>query len=245
MDQYLSGVIMRFIIEPTVFSYFPGIKIVTAIARNIPKDVDTAGIHALLQTAWQSAAQEVTTYGNPQSHPYIKPWGESMQKVGAPRKHFPCAIESLARRAAKGGEPFHIHPTVDFYNAVSLQFLAPAGGFDIDQMQNDFILRFSQKSDTFTALDSDEAIPVPPGEVSYTDGNIVVTRHFVWRQAKHTILTPDSRNILFISEVLGELPEDYAIKVADAFKTGLFTYFGVNAQITILDEQHPILEGLR
>ena len=58
----------------------------------------------------------------------------------------------------------------------------PAGGFDIDQMEEGLSLRLSREDDRFMALDEEEEINVPAGEVSYADGNQIVTRQFVWKQ---------------------------------------------------------------
>ena len=54
-----------------------------------------------------------------------------MKAVGVSRKKSPSSVEALVRRAGKGGEPVSISPVVDFYNAISLKYLVPAGGFDI------------------------------------------------------------------------------------------------------------------
>ena len=162
-----------------------------------------------------------------------------MRAVGASRKEFPSSVEALARRAGKGGAPIRINPLVDFYNAVSLRYLVPAGGFALDALEQDLLLRFSRPGDTFTALDSDETLAVPGGEVSYADGSQIITRHFVWKQSRHAILTPESKNVFFVSEILGELPADLAAEVSKAFQDGLARYFEVCAQTAILDAQHP------
>lgn len=235
---------MRFTIEPEIFAKFPGMKIVTAVASAIqpPGAEGLSGIDACAAAAWQFAGQEVAKHGNAQSHPHIKPWGERMREAGAPRKHFPSSIEALARRAGKGDQRIKINPLVDFYNAVSLQYLVPAGGFDIDALQSDLSLRLSRQGDAFTALDSSEAVAVPAGEVSYADGAEIITRHFVWKQSRHALLAPESKNVVFVSEILGDLPAEMAETVGRAFKDGLARFFALEARVAILDEQNTSLE---
>ena len=227
---------MRFEIEKSIFRYFPGMKIIAVVARDIQPLENTATIDATLADAWQRAATTLTEYENPQSHPYIKPWGERMKAVGAPRKQFPSSIEALMRRAGKGNAPASINPLVDFYNAISLKYIVPAGGYDIDAINDDLWLRFSKQGDTFLALDSNEEINVPNGEVCYADGSTIITRHFVWKQSKHAILTHESKNVLFVSEVLEELPPETADDVAGAIRTGLKQFFGIDAETHVLDE---------
>ena len=42
----------------------------------------------------------------------------------------------------------------------------------------------TRPGDEFTALDAGEAEVVAPGEVAYASGNVILTRHFIWRQAR-------------------------------------------------------------
>ena len=229
--------IMKLNIDKTIFELFPGMKIVTAVANGL----GTANVNAIadeLDTAWQNAAREAVKYENPQSHPNIAPWGERMKAAGAPRKKFPSSIEALTRRAGKGGEPVRIGPLVDFYNAISLRYLVPAGGFDIDDLRYGLELRLSRDGDTFKGLDDDEVINLPAGEVSYADGKDIVTRHFVWKQSRRAMITPESKNIFFISEVLGELPFDLVEDVHRAFVEGIKRHFNVEARMNILDSQN-------
>ncbi len=226
---------MVFEVDKGIFEYFPGLKIVTVLVEDLPEEADEEGIAEFLKEAWQVAKSASTEYGNPQSHPFIKAWGERMKEVGAPRKKFPCSIEAMVRRAGKSDEPFRINPIVDFYNAVSLKNIVPAGGYDVDEVQDVIKLRMSAEGDTFCALDEETPEAVAPGEVSYVDGDIVITRHFVWKQSQHCLLTPETKKILFVSEILGDLPEDTAWKVADDFVGGLKRFFGVDCQAVVLD----------
>lgn len=227
----------KFIISQEIFDAFPGLRVVAVTADSVGEPVDPDGIGAFLQESWKNAAEAAVAYGNPQSYPNIKAWVDGMKAVGVSRKKFPSSIESMVRRAGKSDTPFRISPVVDFYNAVSLGNIVPAGGFDTGQVRENIELRFSTDGDTFQALDSEAAEAILPGEVSYADGNTVITRHFVWKQSRHTLLAENSSNILFVSEILGQLPAETAEKVADDFVSGLKRYFGVAAEAVILDAE--------
>lgn len=233
---------MYFEVEKKIFELFPGMRIVAIVADGISEIANEKIIREVLNRAWQSAGEAAKEYGNPQSHPYIKAWGERMKAVGVSRKKFPSSVEALVRRAGRGGDPVSISPIVDFYNSISLKYLVPAGGFDIDELRDDLLLRLSKKGDTFHALDSTEKTEVFEGEVSYADGNVIITRHFVWKQSRHAILTPKSRKILFVSEILGELPPETAQNVGDAITKGLSDYFNIKAKAEILDLNKRIIE---
>lgn len=170
---------MYFEIDKKIFEHFPGMKVVTLLAKDLAGDVDKEQVDKVLNEAWISAGKASTEYGNPQSHPYIKTWADRMRAIGVTRKKFPSSIEAMVRRAGKRGEPFRISPLVDFYNSISLKYLVPAGAYDIDELSNNLVLGFSKEGDIFHALDSKEEIQVDQGEVSYLDGNQVITRHFI------------------------------------------------------------------
>lgn len=233
---------MEFRIEPKVYDYFPGMKIVALLVRELDNSQAVPGVTALLNEAYQAAGEQALAHGNAQSHPNVSVWGERMRTVGAPRKQFPSSIEAMLRRAGKGGVPFRINPLVDFYNAISFRHIVPAGAFAI--AEDEVIeLRFSRDGDTFQALDEAEPQPIPAGEVSYATDNTILTRHFVWRQAKQGLIEPKTTSVLLVSEILGELDEDLANKVLQDFQTGLKDYFGVAAKADILTATNLSLKG--
>lgn len=229
---------MIFEIHKEIFDHFSGLRVVTVLVDDMPGTADKEAIAKFLDDAWQIAAAAAVSHGNAQSHPNILPWVEGMKAVGVSRKKFPSSIESMVRRAGKSDEPFRINPIVDFYNAVSLKHIVPAGGYDMDDLHDTMALRMSADGDTFCALDEDTLEPIPAGEVSYTDGSEIITRHFVWKQSRHALLKPETKKILFVSEILSGLPEGTAEAVAADFVNGLRAFFGVEATAVILDSEN-------
>ena len=94
-------------------------------------------------------------------------------------RHFPTSIEALLRRAMKGGSPFRINPLVDFYNAVSLRRVVPVGGFDLDRVPGPLSVRLTRDGDTFSALDADGAVPVPPTLAMCVDEDVIGAPFYV------------------------------------------------------------------
>lgn len=233
---------MKFIVEEEIFKAFPDLKLVVTNAVIDDPNVHLNDIEEYLKEAWKYGNEAASEYGNPQSHPFIKVWGESMKNVGVNRNKFPSSIEALVRRAGKNSEPVNINAFVDFYNATSLLNLVPVGGFDLDRIKNDIELRFSKVGDTFKALDTDEILELKDGDVVYADNSNIITRHFVWKQSTHAIMNPDTKRIFFVSEVLGGLPEGSSQTVAKAFKNGIEKYFDTKCDVVIMDETTPVYE---
>lgn len=236
---------MRFTIAPEVFARFPGLRIAVAIAHGIDNSPDSPAAREVApwwREAWVAAGQDATQYGNAQSHPHIRPWRARFTAMGVSGKQFPSSAEALLRRAMKGGEPFGINPLVDYYNAVSLRHTVPAGAFDLDVLANlgDAIeLRLSRAGDAFHSLDEDAPIAVPPGEVSYAVRSTILTRHFVWRQSREGLVTPETRNVFLVSEVLGEVGPEAPQHVLAEFTSGMARYFTATDLATVLDAGQP------
>src|SRR5215210_2695837 len=127
-----------------------------------------------------------------------------MTAMGVSGRQFPSSIEALLRRAFKGGEPPRINPLVDFYNAVSLRHVVPAGGFDLEDIDGALELRLTRQKDTFQPLDGSSEVGVEPGEVAYASGNEILTRYFVWKQSRKGLLDESTRLLFLVSEVLGK-----------------------------------------
>ena len=234
---------LKLTVENKVFEAFPGMKLVVVIARDVDNQQDRPGIGRALAEAWALAGTAATAYGNPQSHPRIKTWVAHFKALGVSRKVFPSSLEAMVRRAGKGGEPMSINPLVDFYNAVSLKYMVTAGGYDLDQLDQGLALRFSRGGDTFQALDEDRPSEIPEGEVSYADGDQILTRHMLWRQSKKGLLERTSRNIVLVSEIPGEFEEGTSELILGVLLEGIRAHFQVEPLGYIMDVEH-FVEGI-
>ena len=104
---------------------------------------------------------------------------------------------------AKKGTLPRINPAVDSYNAVSVRHGLPAGAFDLDRVTGDVGIRYADGSEEFTPLGEPGTVENPkPGEVVYTDGAGVLTRHWNHRDAHRTRVTEDSARVAFLMETL-------------------------------------------
>lgn len=233
---------MRFLAQAEVFDHFPGMHVAVVVAQGLDNAAPRASVTALWRAAWADAAG-AAVYGNAQSHPRVRPWRDRFQALGISGKEFPSSIEALLRRALKGGESFQINPLVDWYNAVSLRHVVPVGAFDLDQIAGPMELRVTHAGDRFEALDAadGEAIAVSPGEVAYAAGDTILTRHFVWRQARRGLIAPSTRSALVVSEVMGEIGVEVAAAVLDDLRRGLAEHFGIDAIGWLVSAERPVV----
>lgn len=230
---------MKFVISDDVFERFPGLRVVTAVVDGVDNGRRRPRVSDRWRRAWREAGELRESYDNAQSHPHVKAWRQRFIEAGVSPRKFPSSIEAMLRRAIKGGDPLEINPLVDFIHSVSLRYVVPVGGFDLGDLGSAFELRLTRKGDTFLALDAEEPEGVPPGEVAYADGPTVLTRHFVWRQAKRGLVGPKTRRAVLVSEVLGEQDEGIVNDVSGEFHEGIEEHFGVAPRLFVLDEEHP------
>ena len=177
-----------------------------------------------------------------QEHPRIKPWRDAFSKLGISGSKFQSSIESMARRILKK-DPFpRINALVDLYNIISLRFLVPMGGHDLDTIEGNIYLRFTKRWEPFTPMDGGETMTMPKGELVYCDDRKVLTRNWVWRQCEKDKVTEKSKNIFIPIDVLGEIGRDRAGEIIHALSKLIPRYLGGTFFSAILNSKNPHIE---
>lgn len=236
---------MRFVVEDRVFEAIPGLRVLAFYAPALSYTPEQAAqAHAILQRHWSAAAESAKSLPNVQSHPNLKAWRDCFQSLGISVKKFVCSAESLVKRASKQPEARSINPYVDFYNALSVGYAVPFGAFDVDAFdKKDLELRYCRDTDTFQALDEEEAAKVAATEIAYVVGSQVTTRHINWKQSRLGLVTEASRNVLFMSEILSAVPEPQVQELVREFREQLGLLFGrTDCKMAVLSRSSPVFE---
>ena len=230
---------MEFSVDPEVLARLPGMRLAVVVAHDVDNRAGRPAVDEAWSAAWTAAAGAAAPYGNAQSHPRVLAWRQRLQTIGVSMRHFPTSIEALLRRAMKGGVSFHINPLVDFYNAVSLRHTVPVGGFDLDRVPGPLSVRLTREGDTFSALDADGAVPVPPGEIAYATGRTVLTHQLMWRQAREGLIHPETCSVFLVSESLPETGPGVAEAIVAELGAGLARDFGAAVKSFMVDAATP------
>jgi len=231
---------MQFSVEEKIFEFFPNMNIAIAIARGINNTDSNPEITNFLKETCSELVNNFTA-PNAQSHPKIQPWREGMKRAGASGKKFPSSIEALARRVLKEETLPAINPLVDLYNAISIKYIVPAGGYDLEEIEDNLFLRLTTEGELFRELGTTESVSVNAGEIAYTDDKDILTRHFVWRQSEKSKIDSDSKNILLLSEILEEIGTEVADGVLKEFEASLGKFFGVEAQTFMVTPENSVI----
>jgi DNA/RNA-binding domain of Phe-tRNA-synthetase-like protein len=67
----------------------------------------------------------------------------------------------------------------------------------------------------------------------------VLTRHLVWRQSRRALIGADTRNVVLVSEALGEVGRTAAQAVLADLERGLAEHFSARTRGCVLDREAP------
>jgi DNA/RNA-binding domain of Phe-tRNA-synthetase-like protein len=160
-------------------------------------------IEALLEQARVDAIERFPANADIARDPAIAAWREIYSKLGLTPNRYPCAAESLIRRAVSGSAMPNISPLVDLCNAVSLDHAIPVAPFDLRLVEGDSIVRLATGDEVHRSIGSSELQPIPCGEAIYADETLeVLSRRWNWRQTGKGAIQPSTTNILITTEAV-------------------------------------------
>jgi DNA/RNA-binding domain of Phe-tRNA-synthetase-like protein len=199
---------LRLRVHPDIFRRFPGAALGVVIAHGIAVAGEQAELMALLRA--EEARVRAMLHGvTITEHPHIAPWREAYRQFGAKPKDHPSSIENLVRRVLKGEDLPHINTLVDLYNLVSLKYLLPVGGEDLDAVVGDVWLTFAGEQEAAVRMLGEAEVRAPkPGEVLYKDEAGAICRRWNWKEAERTKLSEATRNVFLVIERLPPVKMD-------------------------------------
>ena len=184
----------HYFISQDIFTKFPGYLRGVVLAQG----VHNPPAPPELVQALRQAEADLCSHLTPEtiiSHPRIESWREAYRSLGVKPSEFRPSVEALARRVLKGDPLPTISTLVDIGTLASIQNLMPIGAHAIDHVSGDIGLRLASGAETFEPFGTDLVEHPLPGEVIFVEGEVVLTRRWTWRQAKHTLVVPETTAI--------------------------------------------------
>ena len=229
---------MKLVIDGTIFTEFPELILGVVILHDIDNSQDRAEISAMLR---QAEAELPGKFGSTPviEHPSIATWREAYRKFGAKPKNYPSSIENLTRRVLKGAQIGHINNLVSLYNTISLRYLLPVGGEDLDKVDGD--IRLTRAGDDEPAvflLGEKEARPPHAGEVIYKDDHGAICRRWNWKEADRTKLTQETKNAFLVIEALPPVSKDMVATAIQDLADSVRQYCGGVVSTALLDRDN-------
>ena len=208
-------------VDPEIFRRWPSYRVLAIVAENfvVPPAADSVEAETPLDRVEADIRQRGPV--DWLSEPHLAAWMQAYSDFGAkPKRTSPSAL-ALAKRV-DGGLP-RIDPLTDLYNSISVAYLMPIGGEDLDTYQGPPHLTIATGDEPFDTIDKGEPVTDHPsaGEVIWRDDLGVTCRRWNWRQCVRTRITGDTRNVIFLLEALAPLSDEELLTAGDELMKGL------------------------
>jgi DNA/RNA-binding domain of Phe-tRNA-synthetase-like protein len=228
-------------IADEVFAGFPDYRRGVVLAYDVCNGASPDALIGLLREEETSARArlDVETLTR---EPRLAVWREAFRSLGYKPGDFRPSLEALLRRVLHGQELPAINALVDIGTIVSLRHLLPVGVHAIDVLEQDIALRPAGGAEDFIPFGSEATEHPFPGEFIFSEGDTVLTRRWIWRQANHTLTLPETKAVEFnidgLPPVMAAEVERAGIDVIDL----VARFCGGRTRFEILSRQNPQLQ---
>jgi len=222
---------MVFTIDEGLFSLFPAMQVGVVVCEidnirygedGLEEVVDDLRVHFSFERL--------------QDHPNIKAWREAFKKLGIAPTKYPSFIESLLRRALKGGPFPRFNPIVVLYNSIALKYLVPISGHSISGVDGNISLTFAAGTETFIPMDMGEQEVAEKGEVIVKDDREALTRRWLWKRSNKDRIESETTLACLLIHAVSGLPdwlcESAAKDLVDSILVNEYGRIGDRATVT-------------
>jgi len=202
----------KIIIDQDIFDQFPDFKRGIIIVHNIENALGNKRIKKPLN---REIENKIGT--NCLEHEFVKTWDDVHLKFGSNPNKFPPSIKSLLKRIQKaGGFPF-INSVVALFNYISIKYLIPCGGDDVDKIEGNFHLGFANGNESFIPLGGKDKDNPESGEVIYYDDKTlnVMCRRWNWRNGDFSKITENTKKIVINIDGIGPISQSLIEEARD------------------------------
>jgi len=228
---------MKFKIDYRIFEKFPDLTTGVVICKNLNNSGTAEEVQKEIRIQENKIRGEYNIETLSQN-PRIDVWRKTYSVFGAKPKENKSSVESLYRLVLQGVNLRHINKLVYIYNFISLKYMAPVGGEDMDKIQGDVTLTFAESNESAVLLLGDkESRPPHIGEVIYKDNISAICRRWNWREADRTKFTEETKNCFLVIEGLIPVTKQEIENATKELKDLVQKSCGGNVSYIILDKK--------
>ncbi len=232
--------VVRFRIEEDLFHLFPHFCRGIVISTGMDNNRQCPEIESFLREQEEKMRQNANL--DLAVHPRLLVWKEAYRKFGSNPNKFTPSIVFLAKQVMSGKPVRTISPAVDAFNAISIKYLIPCGGDDMDTVEDDVTLGCAASDETFAPIFKPEDIEHPDsGEIIYVNRRTkrVLCRRWNWRNADFSKITPESKNLAInVDGMMPSISRQEIEKAAEELAQLLLHSCGGTVFIRYLDAQN-------
>ena len=232
---------MRMQLSPEIVRGFAGYRRFVVVALGIDNQAGGERAAAFLEEQ-QERVRADRKLEQPREVSRIAAWRQAFQSLGEDADVTPPSIQALVE-GIKAGRSIGTHNTaVALLNAISLKYLLPCGGDDLDKVEGNLALRPARGDELFVAFDGNRVERPPKGEIVLADKRKVLCRRWVWKQGVHTTIDAESINVAIDVDVLPVIAEEEGRRAAEELAERIRELAGGEVSVHLLAEGQPAME---
>lgn len=229
---------MKFIIDQPVLDLFPNLVIAVPIIRGFDNTKGRLEALTLLRQT-EANIKASMTLKNFWQDKRVTVYLDAFKKFGTdPEIRRPAHI-ALVKRVLEGGQLPDINPIVNIYNAMSIKYLTPFGGENLDVLKGNFRLYIAKGGEQWFPIGADKAKPALAGELVWGDDIDLSTRALNWRQCDRTKMTDETTNGFFVMDGFDGMNRDVMEAAAGEFIHQVKTLCGGEQELYWMDASRP------
>lgn len=217
----------RIIITDDIFDFFPDFYRGIVLVKDISNQKSNKRIRKVFK---KEIDKQVDI--DELKDPRILAWNEAHKKFGSdPDTYLPSITYLLKSMRSNQALPF-INSVVALFNYVSLKYITPCGGDDVDGVEGNLVLGIADGTERFIPLGEEIEEHPLPGEVIYYDDQSknVMCRRWNWRNGDMTKITPDSKRIVLNIDCLPPVSSDMGKEARDELAELLKLHCGADIE---------------
>ncbi|MCL2016017.1 MAG: phenylalanine--tRNA ligase beta subunit-related protein [Defluviitaleaceae bacterium] len=229
---------MKLIISETIRAKYPDLRIAVVVAKNINNTLYQNGLEDFTNDTFKAFAQKFGNHKDFETHKNIVAWREIYRSFGVnPKKKKPTA-ESLLVRVIRSGYAPKISPAVDAYLCAETVHYLPIGGYDLDKITGDIVLRFSEGNEKFLGIGAESEEVTDTSEVVYSDNNHVLTRCWNYRDCDFSKIDKETTTLALFSEApYATISDNEAKETVNSIKENLQKFCGAECTTFFLSSK--------
>jgi len=226
---------MELIISETIRTKFPDLRIGVVVAHSIDNTRYSEALASAVNLTFTSFADKHEGLDVFEEEKNIKIWRDVYRSFGTnPKKKTPTA-EALLSRVIKSRFVPHISPAVDSYLMAETLHVLPIGGYDLEKVEGDITLRFSNDQEKFVGIGNSDEEVLPAGEVVYADSARILTRRWNYKDCDYAKIADATKSVaLFVEGPKQEITDSEICQTSEAMSENLHKYCGGDVKTLFL-----------
>jgi DNA/RNA-binding domain of Phe-tRNA-synthetase-like protein len=229
----------KIVIKDGIFDLFPDFYRGIIAVRDIQNQKSNKRIRKLLKAEIdrQMGIDE-------SSDQRILAWEEAHRKFNSNPDQYPPSIKSLLRNMRPNQALPFINSVVALFNYISLKYLVPCGGDDLDPIQGNLVLGISEGTERFIPLGGETVDHPFPGEFIYYDDATknVMCRRWNWRNGEFSKIEIASKKIVINIDCLPPTTSDIGNEARDELARLLEEHCDAEVVTSYLDADNREME---